>query len=132
MTKAKQSEPLRLAEPGPSRDSEHDADAIGLLEQRPHPRWFMTMQNEHGETEYWMRFTVTGLHPRFLGPFPTPYHGLQHLDWILDKIGDGLSEADVRTCGRTDHDRFLAPRPTDAACRQFAPDRAEHGHAKEG
>jgi hypothetical protein len=63
-------------------------DTIGIIERKPHPGWFMEIHNEHGESQWMLRFDITGLQPKLYGPFNSQHNALLWLDSALDKLLD--------------------------------------------
>ncbi len=55
--------------------------------------WFVTVTNEQGQRERFLRIQVTGLYPRRLGPFKTDRDALVLLETFLNYADEGLVEA---------------------------------------
>ena len=69
-------------------------ERIEMLERRPEEDWFVAMTTPRGGTKWYLRFTITGLHPRLFGPFPSKRKAILFLDTLHNKICDFWTEVD--------------------------------------
>jgi len=83
--------------------SKKTRERICLIETPPKPEWFVRTRVD-GRTVWYLRFTVTGMHPRRFGPFQSRHQALLALDAILDSTEDG--EWENRASNYIFHRRF--------------------------
>lgn len=80
-----------------------DDKRIVMLEEHPRPEWFVKVKTPAGETQWFVRVSVTGLCVRIYGPFPNKHACLLFLDSAVNAMIDGVMElANVQS-------KFLLP-----------------------
>lgn len=66
-------------------------ERLVLIETPPKPEWFVKTR-EQGRTVWYLRFRVTGMHPRRFGPYATRHRALLALDEIISVGTDWCNE----------------------------------------
>lgn len=69
-----------------------DDKRIAMLEEHPRPEWFVKVKTPTGETQWFVRISVTGLCVRRYGPFPHKRASLLFLDAAVNALIDGFME----------------------------------------
>lgn len=69
-----------------------DDKRIVMLEESPRPEWFVKVKTPAGETQWFVRISVTGLCVRIYGPFPNKHACVLFLDSAVDAMIDGVME----------------------------------------
>ena len=77
-------------------ESKPKRERISVIEVRPKEEWFVRTKTFRGKTVWYIRFEVTGMHPRLFGPFPSKRQGLLFLDDAIGELLGGLIEAENR------------------------------------
>ncbi len=67
-------------------------ERIVMLEENPRPEWFVKVKTPTGETQWFVRVSVTGLCVRRYGPFPHKRACLLFLDAAVNALIDGFME----------------------------------------
>ncbi len=66
---------------------------VPFRERKPDESWFVTVTNEQGQRERFLRIQVTGLYPRRFGPFKTDREALAFLELFLEDAFGALTAA---------------------------------------
>ncbi|CBK43891.1 protein of unknown function [Nitrospira defluvii] len=67
-------------------------ERIVMLEERPRPEWFVKIKTSTGETQWFVRISITGLCVRRYGPFPNKQACCLFLDSAVNELIDGVME----------------------------------------
>lgn len=67
-------------------------ERIVMLEEHPRPEWFVKIKTSTGETQWFVRISITGLCVRRYGPFPSKRACCLFLDAAVNALIDGVME----------------------------------------
>lgn len=76
------------------KTSKPKRERIVFIETRPANDWFVRAKTAKGRQILYLRFVLTGMHPRLYGPFPSKRQALLFLDDMINNLLDMLVESD--------------------------------------
>lgn len=79
---------------------------ISLIEDEPTDGWFVKSKTRRGRHVVYVRFQITGLHPRLYGPFSSKRQGLEFLDRALSRMIEPLAVTDSDSSDRMIDEEF--------------------------
>jgi hypothetical protein len=84
---------LKLEERGKTK-LKRKKETISLIEAEPQDSWFVWSKSRSGREVVYLRFQITGQHPRLYGPFTSKRQALEFLDKTIERLLDAMSMAD--------------------------------------
>ena len=89
---------LAISEKKIPADKSEPKQSFPNLEEKPRSEWFVKVKNRDGQTQWFVRFQMTGMEVRRYGPFATKQKCLQFIDQAVECLWiDGMSElADIQ------------------------------------
>lgn len=80
-------------------------ERIEVIEAQPKDDWFVRSRTSSGREVWYLRFQLTGQHPRLFGPFKSKHQSLLFLDAGISALLEVLTKLDDECNDRMIHEK---------------------------